>query len=124
MEQDPHNYLHVVRCLAEANRALRGRFAFPSLYQSGLRYNYAERPGSVRMRSLWQLFSADSGDCGELVAARASESPEIGINLFEVGGTSTGGRLFHVVCQWPDGRREDPSLVSILLHNPNLLRAS
>lgn len=110
VEQDPENYLHLIRCLTEANRALRQYLALPSIYELGVRYAYEEDPGEERLSSLWQLIIRGKGDCGDLVAARASEHADLGIRIWDTGPNGMGGRLWHVQVNHPDGSKEDPSV--------------
>ena len=79
----------------------------PPLYQSGVRYRR-----EPRKREDWQTaaetYARRYGDCEDLAAYRAADLRLAGIEARAIVYQAAPG-LKHVVVEYPDGRREDPS---------------
>lgn len=121
--RDPAVYLRLIGILAAYNRYVRLTVDDDAacIYEGLLRYEENNITvclgGACRERETFQsnvaLFARGAGDCADLVAARCAE-PDVleaggAPRLFLVGERPTGGRAYHAVIQYPNGRTEDPS---------------
>jgi hypothetical protein len=70
--------------------------------------------GGERFRDIGVLYSRGKGDCDNLASARVAELRQAGIQakpLLIWRRRLDGGFTYHVLVSWPDGSREDPSLL-------------
>ncbi len=91
----------------------RRGYRIPFLYQSGTRYD-PEPEGSEQWLCSAEAYKRRRADCEDLGAWLASDYISQGepARAIPIPQRSVAGRrLFHVVCERPGGRLEDPSRV-------------
>lgn len=70
--------------------------------------------GGERFRDIGVLYARGKGDCDNVATARVAELRQNGIEaapLLIWKRRLDGGYTYHVLVTWPDGTREDPSLL-------------
>jgi hypothetical protein len=83
---------------------------FPSLYESGVRYE--REHGTERWLTPSSVLACGVGDCEDLAAWRAAECRVSGEDPYAVARVMRSGpRTWHAVVQHGDGTYEDPSRV-------------
>ena len=91
---------------------LRANPGVPGIYESGVRYE-EEPPGQEDWQDIPTCLRMRVGDCEDLACWRAAEyRVRHGINavpIFKYTKRPSGGYLYHIMVQLPDGRIEDPS---------------
>lgn len=93
--------------LVRLNLTQLRRGLVPPLYQSGVRYQREQR-GREDWQTAAEAYARRVADCEDLAAWRAAELRLAGIEARAIV-YQAGPRLKHVVVEYPDGRREDPS---------------
>jgi len=87
---------------------LRQHPTTPALYRAGVVYK--RQPGPERFSWIPIVMQRGNGDCDQLACWRAAELQERGIKARAVP-KRIGPNLIHILVQYPDGHKEDPSKV-------------
>lgn len=93
--------------LVRLNLTQLRRGMVPPLYQSGVRYQ-REKRGREDWQTAAEAYARKHADCEDLAAWRAADLRLAGIRARAVV-YQAGPGLKHVIVQYPDGTREDPS---------------